>query len=293
MIEQRGPGGMQSGDPGPHLIIDLMRMIAVKHDYGRPGQALEPAQEAGIHALGQYDGHPRMQPQASQLRHAAQRLAERLQALIGQGKRIAAGEDDLLDGRVGAQRRERLLPARGAAGHVVGELAPKTIAAVHRAGAGCDQQRPPVVLLQQTRGAPHGAPGRMLGERIAEESGLLERFSRRRQNLQQQRIVWISAPHAAHEAARYAQAEGYGRGRGGRQRRIEAEQPQQFLRIGDRLGELLLPCGLAPGAGQLAGRGRCRYHTRPFLRAVIVRSDRWEEKWPAIRPTSSNRACAS
>ena len=98
--------------------------------------------------------------------------------------------------------------------------------------------------------APRGALLQRIGT-IARDAAQL---GVQRQHLAQQRVVRIAAAHPRHETARHAQIElhsGSARladeARG--EQRLDLQQRQQLLGVGDRRGELALP-GLRPARGR-------------------------------------------
>ncbi len=88
------------------------------------------------------------------MRDVRELCQQRTEALIAERQRIAARQNDFLDAVVGGDRGECLLPAQAVAVRVgVRKLAPETVTAVNRAGAGGDQQHTMRVFLQQAAAA--------------------------------------------------------------------------------------------------------------------------------------------
>ena len=132
----------------------------------------------------------------------------------------------------------------GAAGVLAGivEMTPEAVATMHRAGAGGDQQRPAVVLVQ------HAVAGgtRVVADGIPVETGDLGVLVGDRQDLAQQRIVRVAPAHPGEIAARHAQAEQRRRrARGGATLDGQFERVVQGVDIGDGLAHRLLPAGRA------------------------------------------------
>jgi hypothetical protein len=182
------------------------------------------------------------------------------------------------------------LPRRG----LVGKFATEAVAAMHRAGAGADQQRPAVIFVQQARRA-HGGVRRADRRRIR----VVDQLARARQHLQQQRGSFGSPRRmrARSRAARAAERRGARRG-------------------GACAGSA--SCGSRSSSGSSSSgsvmacaSSRCqaaRVRAEPSgwrvkVDAVIIRAlfdgrhcaaaYRAEKKWPATRPMNSNRVCAS
>ena len=167
--------------------------------------------------------------------------------------------------------RERSGPALQGLGIVVGAIVvvpAEAVTAVHGAGAGGDQQRAPLVLVQQSG---HRAGGAFL-ERVSDEARHRQGLGAHGQHLSQQGVMGVAPAHAGHIGQRHAQRKA---GRGGPQAvgglpggdlcRGEAEQGQQFHRIAHRTGQLLLPGGrFQVGKGRrVAGMRFSRYHSPP------------------------------
>jgi hypothetical protein len=110
----------------------------------------------------------------------------------------------------------------------VGEFATEAVPAVDGAGAGGDEQRPALILLQQTRRLERLA----LGQGVGAEVGDCRQLRRRRHDLAQQRIGRIAAPHPAYEAQGDAQPEQrIGLAGGWKEPRIEVQGARQRLRM--------------------------------------------------------------
>ena len=75
------------------------------------------------------------------------RIQQLLDTTISQGQRVSPTQDDLVDVRTGGQPGQRLLPALAAQMTLIGEMAAKTVATMHRAGTGHHQQGTPLILV--------------------------------------------------------------------------------------------------------------------------------------------------
>jgi hypothetical protein len=124
---------------------------------------------------------------------------------------------------------------------------------MHGAGPGGHQQGAAVVFGQHARRLQR----RQVADRIRPVADVRLELRAERQHLQQQRVARIAGPHARDEGARHAQAEtGRGATRGGQQRRVQREHPQQLGRVGDGLRQLPAP------RGKVTRRRIGRYHWR-------------------------------
>jgi len=87
------------------------------------------------------------------------------------------------------------------------------------------------------------------------------------QHLAKQRVMWIAVLNPREVTPGHAEAEGAsGRGSCGNELRVEAKLGHQLLGAGNGGGHFGLPA-----LAMLAGGDRCRYHTRPFDGARILR----------------------
>ena len=77
-------------------------------------------------------------------------------------------------------------------------MTPEAVPAVDSTRPGCHKQRPTCVFLHQA----WDPSGRLVADWIAVEAGYDGRFGRRRQDLQEQRIVRITGFHAGDESVR-------------------------------------------------------------------------------------------
>ena len=79
------------------------------------------------------------------------------------------------------------------------EMASETVATVDRAGARGHQQRTSVVFMQYAIAECAG----VIADRVHRETGHVSVFCLHRQNLTQQRVVYIAGAHARDIAARH------------------------------------------------------------------------------------------
>src|SRR5690606_12010936 len=193
-----------------------------------------------------------MDAQPADVRNRRECIAQFGELGRGQGQRVAAGQDQLVDRWVFTKVPEGCLPAVRRSGLVgIREMAPETVAAVHRTRAARDEQGATGVLVQYPGSRASGE----VADRIPHESVRSHEFGGPRQDLEQERVIRVAGPHARDEAGRYADREA--RIRPGQQApglRFEAEPAQQVERVGDRLAPELLP------AFRLRGQGTCGYH---------------------------------
>ncbi|KAG1454063.1 hypothetical protein G6F57_015592 [Rhizopus arrhizus] len=239
-------------------------MVGVDHDRQRPRQAAQPGQQFLVHAFGQHDRQAAVDAQAADVRDRAQCVGQFDQLVRGQRQRVAAGQDHLVDVRIGRDGGDCFLPAAlGRILRAVVEVAAEAVAAIDRAAAGGDQQGAAAVLLDD----PGGLFGRTITHRIEAESGGGAHFLVDWQHLAQQRVGGVARAHAGHEALRHAQRElGHGRRRDAQRGRVQLQPGQQGVRVTQRLAPELLPARgrawrLGPGeGGKLHGEGACGYH---------------------------------
>ncbi len=180
-----------------------------------------------------------MDAQAPQVGDVGERVAEFGELCRRQRKRVAAGQDHLVDGIVRAHLRDRFAPAVGSGGLLrVGEMTAETVTTVHGAGASGNQQRTTNVFLQHAL----SGPGCGVPDGVANETRHVSQFLRPGENLEQQRVERIARAHACGKPTRDAHREtGVSRRQQFRGQMLELQQTQQFMRIGDRLAPELLP----------------------------------------------------
>ena len=139
-------------------------------------------------------------------------------------------------------------------GWIVGvrKMTAEAIPAMHRASPRGDQERPPVVFLNQTRPASGGD----IPDRIGRKVWWIHSFRMNWQHLPQQRIVRVSRLHSRQETARDEQRKlsrrllGRFAERGG-----QTQQGKQFFWIADRLGQRLEIGGAIGSRGGVGKRG--------------------------------------
>ena len=272
LVEQQRAGTAQPGDGFDGVVLELLRVVHMQHHGHAPRQAAQPVDEPCVDARGQHDGVAGVQAQRAQVRDVRERSAERMQACIAERQRVAAAQDQLLDRRVGGDRRDGFAPASGVVLLiVVRELPAEAIPAMHRAGAGGDEQGTTAVFMEQTR-----CPARIgFLQRVAAASGRVLKFLGHRQHLAQQGIGRIAATHTRHETARHPHREQARRlSRGTHPLLGQVEQLGEFSRIGDGGSVLRLPRTLRTGwvrcALRVAGMGGSRYDASPYFGPAIL-----------------------
>ena len=287
LVEQLRTGAAQACQRGIDAGVELVGVVGMDHEGQRPGQAGQPVHEFVVHAFGQHHRQPAVDAQAAHVGDRGQRRGQLRQLGGGQRQRVAAGQDHLVDRRVGGNGRQRLFP--GAAGGVfpgIVEMAAETIAAVDRAAAGGHQQGAPAVLLDHAGGLLR----RAVADRVEAEPRNHPHLGIDRQHLPQQRVGRVARTHARGKAARYPQRELRQRLRRHAQVGGFQSQPgQQLGRVTDRLPPMRLPAAGGQGGGGFlwSGGEGCGYHGRP------------EKQMPAfdggrsilIRPPRARRFC--
>src|SRR5690606_16366829 len=265
-----------------------------------------PAEPAGRAApppapIGQHGRGSRMQAYAARRGQRGKPPEQRFEPGVAEAERIAARQDRLARPVLGEPLEGFGEIVAGRELLRVGERPAEAIPAMHGAGAGRDEQRPAVVLA-------HDPASRelALGEGVGREARDGERFVRRRQNLQQQRVTGIALPDAGNVRARHEQREV---ARGGlRRERIgrELEQRRELADVAHRIAELALPrCpgrhrkrgGILGHAVRSEARGGiiCRRHSRmrPTSAAAARRSRQCAGARSVDGPRGAARAGAS
>ena len=127
-------------------------MVGVNDDQRPQPRSPQPIEQRGVDARRNRDRPTRVDAQAAQVRDRGELRLQRGEGVVVERQRIAAREDHLVNRRIGAhvvdRALERLVAQRVLA---VGEVTAKAVAAVHRAGAGHDQQHAALVLVEQPR----------------------------------------------------------------------------------------------------------------------------------------------
>lgn len=204
LVEQGRPGLPQLLQRIAHIRSQFVAMVGMDYHRHRPRQPGQPFQKPGIDALGQDHRQTGMQAQALQLRHGLQGIGQLRQFRGRQGQRIAAGQDDFMNADIIAQIIDGFLPlACGGRFFGIGEVAPETVSAIDRAGAGRDQQCAAPVLMQY----PGRAPGRQITHGIDAVAGRQGFFLGKRQNLPQERVMDVAMAHFGGETARNPEGE--------------------------------------------------------------------------------------
>ena len=180
-----------------------------------------------------------MDPQPAHVANRFDAHYQVAQPLVVEEEGITSRQDHFVNRFVRGDGGERSVDAGAACTALrVGELAPKTVAAVHRTTGSGEQQGPAPVLVHQ----PGRRERRTLVERVGGESVDHAIFGGRWQHLKQERIPRIAGLHAGDKPPGHEQRKP-GRSRrqvGGRQ----PEQTAQFIEIAHRGGEFALPrCG--------------------------------------------------
>ena len=283
LVEQDGAGIAQRPHGRVHARVEFVGVVGVDHHDHRPRQRAQPLAQLGVHPLGQHDRQAGMDAQAPYMGNGAQGLGEFGELGGGQRQRIAARQQYLLDRGVRADHLERRGPAARRGGLLgIREVTAKAIAAVHGATAGGHQQGTAPVLVD------HALAGfrRAVADRVQAETGHGAHLLVEREDLAQQRILWIAAAHARDEAARHPQRElGGRRVRHSQREFMQAEQREQFTRVAHGLAPGLLP------APRLHGKRGCGYHVRlnPKSRPRVSRPGTPHCSRRRTRPSRSER----
>jgi len=265
LVEQQHAGLAQSHAGSVHRSVEFVGVVGVQHQHLLQRQGCQPREQVIVDARRQHDGQTGMDAQPLHMRDAGQAVGEFREFGGGQRQRIAAGEDQLVDRGVLPQVIEGLPPLPGGGDLLaIRKMAAETVATVDRATAAGDQERAAMVLVQQARRLARG----QIADRIGDEARRLVPFGQLRQNLQQQWIARIAMSHACGKGTRHAQGEtgvvhGQPHGQFG-----QAEQIEQFARVGDRLTPLRAP--VFRGLRWAPGRA-CGYHGRLDRARVIPR----------------------
>ena len=214
-------------------------MIRMHHDHtGQPCPSQHAGQFPG-HARWQHDRQPGVDAQPAHMANRFDAQHQVAEPLVVEEERIASRQDHFVNRFVCGDGGERRVDAGAACTALrVGELAPKTVAAVHGATGSGEEQRPAPVLVHE----PGRRERRQLVERVGGESVDHAVFGSRRQHLKQERILRIAGLHAGDEPTGHEQRKPGRSCRqvGGRQ----PEQTAQFIEIAHRGGEFALPrCG--------------------------------------------------
>ena len=269
---------------GAHaVIVDLVGMIEVRDDDDLRSDARQHIHEARGDALRNHHGHAGVDsdsPDVVDGRHAFQEAAK---VGIRQHERLAAGEDDLGDGRVAAYgfqgRKVRWLPMFG-----VGKVSSEAVPAVHRARAGGNDQRTATVFLQNAD-PRHGC---RFVQRICLVAGCRLRLRADGQDLPQQGVVRVTATHPGDVRSRHPQRETGTRGQSVHGFAGDTHEREQFVQVGDRPGKL------APPRFRLridvCSQGFGRYHPSFSLPMRRLTTDHEEDlgPWRPILPTNSD-----
>ena len=191
------------------LRRDLVRMIEVRVEPDRPVAIAQPA-ELRVDPLRQDDGKPGAEPDDLQVRDRAQPGQEVAEAGIVQCQRIPAGDDDVADGRRGAQ----VLHGRvdlGRPADPVAELPlalARAVPAQQRTDVGDDQQRAIGIAMHEPG---HRRVGRLLQRIVLAEVGQ-RGLARVRHRLLQDRVVGIAVANERQVVRRDRQRELRGHG---------------------------------------------------------------------------------
>ena len=189
-------------------------MVGVHDDQRPQPRTPQPIEQRRVHARRNRDRPAGVDPQAAQVRDRGELRLQSGERVVVERQRIAAREDHLVNRRIGAhvvdRALERLVAQRVLA---VREVAAKAVAAVHRAGAGDDQQHAARGTCGAAR-APATPRLRPADRRSSPPPARISSAARR--ELAQKRIVGIAAPHPRHQLARHA----------------EREAPRGFTRVG-------------------------------------------------------------
>lgn len=243
LVEEQAASGGEIPAGSPHAPIELARMVGVEDHDPPQRQALEPGAELLVHPLREDHRHPGMDAQDAKIGQGGQRAGELLQFGGGQGKRIAAAQDQLPKPPLFPQPGERRSEALGGGCLLgVGEVAAEAVAAMDCAGAGRHEQGAPLVLHQDA-GA---ATGVAIAHRVSHEALDLEQLEVEREDLAQQRVVGIAGTHLRRVAAWHAHREAMRRlGRKARGELGQAEKIEQRPGFGESLAPGALPIARA------------------------------------------------
>ena len=81
-------------------------MIGMNHRTPRGVQAAQQCEQFRVDPLRQHDRYARMQPDAFDVRNGVQCVEQVAEAALAEDQRIAAAQDDLLQGVIGSNRRK-------------------------------------------------------------------------------------------------------------------------------------------------------------------------------------------
>ena len=166
LIEERACRCREIAQGSDHWRINLPGMIRVDDDDNPGAQSSQRQEQPPVHPFRQDDGDPGVQPDPLYMGHAVEGSAG---VRPSRASLSTSGSPPLrmISSREGSSAMSRSaaveVPGRGAVLRV-GVLPAEAVTTVDGAGARCDQQRPPGVLLQQAR-APCARQDRRPGRR--------------------------------------------------------------------------------------------------------------------------------
>ena len=134
MVEDRHAGVDHATQRDGDGSINFIRMIRMDHHPGREPRAGEPAEQFIRHALRQHDRQSRVNAQSLEVRNFGKALGQRGESFIHQRQGITAAKDHFVNRLVRGNVVDRWLPRRQPfRRRFVRKVAPKTVAAMHRA----------------------------------------------------------------------------------------------------------------------------------------------------------------